>query len=598
MIRSDITARISTMGLVLFLFPILLITSLSDEYVHAADVDLTDAQTRAEYIRSIPVTRWPEMDGGKPVTYQDWLARTGQPQSFKISLEGSSRAAESKDGSTLFYVIVNSSLHPLITSPLNQYITDLNNDGYDVEVHITSGGTPQDLRAFLQSGYASGMAGCILIGDLPVPWYETYCWDSYDAFPVDLYYMDLDGTWEDVDENGLFDSHVGEKTPEIYIGRLTASTMTLDGASEVALVEHYFYKNHMYRTGQDVLMNRALVYIDDDWAPWAQEWSGNVGLAYDTRTLVSDGATTVDYDYEGRLLDNYESLLLCAHSSPECHWFKIGDEWTGGTTCNDEVKNIDPTAHFYNLFACSNARYVEYNYMAGWYIFCESHGVASLGSTKTGSMLYFDYFYGPFGTGKTFGESFADWFTSVGEFGFPQEDLCWFYGMTLCGDPTLKRLTHEPPQIVTTALADGEYNRPYSASLEATGGFTPYSWQIFSGALPDDVTLDPITGVISGTPTSVGRSDFLVMVSDASIPPLTATQALSITITFVCADVNNDDLLNLMDVSYLISYLYREGPEPMPMEAANINGDGDVSLLDATYLISYLYREGLEPACP
>ncbi|UCD95076.1 MAG: putative Ig domain-containing protein, partial [Candidatus Zixiibacteriota bacterium] len=583
---------------VLILMIAVLIASMPNRCIRAADSDLSDSLAWREYIRSIPVTQWPEIDGGKPVTYDEWQARTGPVGPFTISLAESHRTPLSKDGSTLFYVIVNASLFPSITSSISQYVTDLNNDGYDVEVHATLGGTPQDLKAFLQSGYSSGMAGCILIGDLPVPWYETTCWDSYDAFPVDLYYMDLDGTWEDADENGLFDSHFGDKTPEIYVGRLTASPMTLGGADEVSLVEHYFYKNHNYRTGQDLLMNRALVYVDDDWIPWAYTWSDNVGLAYNTRTLVSEGATTVDLDYEIRLAWNYESVLLCAHSSPSCHFFKIGEDWTGGTTCNDEVKDIDPVAHFYNLFACSNARYVEYDYMAGWYIFCESHGVASLGSTKTGSMLSFEYFYGPFGAGKTIGESFADWFTSVGAYGFPQEDLCWFYGMTLCGDPTLKHLESEPPHVVTTSLADGEYNKPYSAALEAAGGVMPYTWQISAGTLPDNLQLDPPTGVISGAPLSVGRSDFTVMVSDANVPPLTGFQSLSITITFLCGDVNNDGLVNLLDISYLISYLYREGGEPLPPEAADANGDYNTSLLDVTHLVSYLYRDGPGPACP
>jgi hypothetical protein len=28
-----------------------------------------------------------------------------------------------------------------------------------------------------------------------------------------------------------------------------------------------------------------------------------------------------------------------------------------------------PEAYFYNLFACSNARFTETDYMAGWYMF-------------------------------------------------------------------------------------------------------------------------------------------------------------------------------------------------------------------------------------
>jgi hypothetical protein len=40
---------------------------------------------------------------------------------------------------------------------------------------------------------------------------------------------------------------------------------------------------------------------------------------------------------------------------------------------------------------------------------------------------------------------------------------------------------------------------PYMATLQASGGTPPYTWQIYSGSLPSGITLDPSTGVISGT---------------------------------------------------------------------------------------------------
>ena len=84
-------------------------------------------------------------------------------------------------------------------------------------------------------------------------------------------------------------------------------------------------------------------------------------------------------------------------------------------------------------------------------------------------------------------------------------------------------------QISVTALPPGTLTAPYTASLGATGGTTPYSWAISSGALPAGLTLSS-GGQISGTPTTAGTFSFTVKVSDSGSPAQTATADLSITV--------------------------------------------------------------------
>jgi len=67
---------------------------------------------------------------------------------------------------------------------------------------------------------------------------------------------------------------------------------------------------------------------------------------------------------------------------------------------------------------------------------------------------------------------------------------------------------------------------------------------------------------------------------------------------YVCGDANGDTIINIFDVTFLISYLYMEGPAPDPIEAGDANGDGTINIFDVTYLIAYLYMEGPEPICP
>lgn len=67
---------------------------------------------------------------------------------------------------------------------------------------------------------------------------------------------------------------------------------------------------------------------------------------------------------------------------------------------------------------------------------------------------------------------------------------------------------------------------------------------------------------------------------------------------YICGDLNDDGTVNILDITYLINYLYKGGPAPEPLESADVNSDMTVNILDVTYLIAYLYRGGPEPNCP
>ncbi len=63
-----------------------------------------------------------------------------------------------------------------------------------------------------------------------------------------------------------------------------------------------------------------------------------------------------------------------------------------------------------------------------------------------------------------------------------------------------------------------------------------------------------------------------------------------------CGDANNNAVLNILDITYLIAYLYKSGPNPIPYDCVgDPNGTGNVNILDITYLIAYLYKSGPLP---
>jgi hypothetical protein len=66
---------------------------------------------------------------------------------------------------------------------------------------------------------------------------------------------------------------------------------------------------------------------------------------------------------------------------------------------------------------------------------------------------------------------------------------------------------------------------------------------------------------------------------------------------FLRGDANADGNIDLGDVVYLVSYLYKNGPAPVPYDAGNCNCDGGIDVEDIIYLLNYLLRGGPVPRC-
>jgi len=78
-------------------------------------------------------------------------------------------------------------------------------------------------------------------------------------------------------------------------------------------------------------------------------------------------------------------------------------------------------------------------------------------------------------------------------------------------------------------------------------------------------------------------------------PFLTAGDTLSC--AYNPGNANGDGIVNIMDVSFLLNYLYKGGLAPYRFEVADIDGSGSIDVRDISYLIRFIYREGPEPPC-
>jgi hypothetical protein len=96
-----------------------------------------------------------------------------------------------------------------------------------------------------------------------------------------------------------------------------------------------------------------------------------------------------------------------------------------------------------------------------------------------------------------------------------QKNGVGFFGEMSPSSSILVRQPAPPLFITTGALSGGSLGSPFLQQLTATGGVPPYSWTIVNGSLPPGLTLDPFSGLISGTASAAGAFAFTMQVTDS-----------------------------------------------------------------------------------
>ena len=90
-------------------------------------------------------------------------------------------------------------------------------------------------------------------------------------------------------------------------------------------------------------------------------------------------------------------------------------------------------------------------------------------------------------------------------------------------------------KITGPPLPNGEVETSYSQTISLSGGTGPYTYVVSAGALPAGLSLNSASGLITGTPTANGVSNFTVQVTDSNGTKVsqqyTVTINLHVTIT-------------------------------------------------------------------
>jgi hypothetical protein len=336
-------------------------------------------------------------------------------------------------------VVIEDRLASPLDAALAQYREDLQAEGYgvDLSTDVRRDSSPLQIRTTLQKALAAepGLIGAVLIGNIPALFFnekkqqgDPY-WHDYLS---DLYYMDLNGVWEDTDSNGVYDTHRGHSVPEIWVSRLRTDTLSSLG-DEVDLLRRYFARNHAYRTGEeDPPPSRALVvsYMFD---VLRSHWGSRVGLV--TPNIV---AHQCQNELAAVLLEElqkapgYQWAIISAASGPQIHHFhpeghqlggRIGrtregrervrrylDETHPGRDVNaHDLRSLGPRALFYHLLGSEAGRHDKQEYLAGHYVF-GGKGLLAIAGTQHGGAVGtpHDVFYESVAEGQLIGDAWKE----------------------------------------------------------------------------------------------------------------------------------------------------------------------------------------------
>jgi hypothetical protein len=143
----------------------------------------------------------------------------------------------------------------------------------------------------------------------------------------------------------------------------------------------------------------------------------------------------------------------------------------------------------------------------------------------------------------------------------------------------------DPVIIDTTTLPDADVGVAYSETILASGGATPYSFAVTTGALPTGLSLNASTGEITGTPTTPGLVNFTITVTDDNSE--TDDQALSIDVIPATLAITTTSLPNWFDgVPYSQTVEATGGVAPYTFSVTVGSLPNGLSLTGASGLIS------------
>ena len=136
-------------------------------------------------------------------------------------------------------------------------------------------------------------------------------------------------------------------------------------------------------------------------------------------------------------------------------------------------------------------------------------------------------------------------------------------------------------------LPSGEIGASYNRVFTANGSLAPYSFSIRAGALPAGLTLDPATGVLSGTPAASGTFNFAIQATDSGGCSGTTAYVLTINCPTIQINPANPNLPNgAAGAPFNVAFMAMGGTAPYSFSITRGAAPGGLTLDAATGVLS------------
>ncbi|MEE8576627.1 MAG: dockerin type I repeat-containing protein, partial [candidate division Zixibacteria bacterium] len=180
---------------------------------------------------------------------------------------------------------------------------------------------------------------------------------------------------------------------------------------------------------------------------------------------------------------------------------------------------------------------------------------------------------------------------------------------TWAGDLNLKLNSVSTVGLRTEFMESHTFTHYSGSARQATYFFNPAADPLFPVLPPGD---GPVLSLYFKIPLSAPFGTDSVVIGNYGdyllefgtevgtyVPELGETGIVASGNFCLAGDVNNDGFsADISDLTYLISYLFGNGPAPEDMNTANVNGIGGIDISDVTHIVNFMFLDGPDPECP
>jgi hypothetical protein len=396
-----------------------------------------------------------------------------------------------------------------LQAAIETFADDLDAEGHAV-VAVLFNGTAEELRGQLQAlyGQSASLSGAVFVGKVP---YVLYEWEDdpnvggRNDFPTDVFFMDLDGTWEK--DHCTAPECSDEKydywdysDPEIWVSRIKVDNLPgiKDGLRDAEVICAYLARNHEHRNPLTPVgapdtpfrpSERAML-VDNHHSPALAE--PFVGEAFaNLESLCTSAATSTAYTAALTAANRYYFINYHGHGAPDAH------ELADGLFPVSAYRELQSpcTAIGFTFSSCHTCNFLWTDNLGGTVAFNpDAATLIVYGFTTTKACQHGEDVYTQVGLGRTFGESFKAAFSSsadklamvlLGD-GTLKPDPHWWDG----GDPSSDKWSEPLNWEDDTVPGSHQHVRIADASVEMDAGVVGYAEEVWSVVLRDGVDLE------------------------------------------------------------------------------------------------------------